>query len=280
MRACRKHRPLDALAAWPVRTAAGAVVVPTGVAEAVGPPAGRPASPRSRSRCGDRRLVAVEEGALDLGAAAGPPGATVRHLLAHASGCRSRARTPVAPPAAGGSTPTPASTCWATSLAAAGMSAADYLAESVLAPLGMGSTELRGSVAKDAWSTVEDLARFARELLAPTLVAPETLLEAVTEQFRTGGGGARPRQLRPQPLGPRVRAEGRQVPALDGAPSGSPPDLRALRRGGHVPLGRPRRRVACVVLTDREFDDWAPPLWSALSADVLAARGIRRAKPA
>src|SRR5688572_15911841 len=31
-------------------------------------------------------LVAVEEGAIDLDDAAGPPGSTVRHLAAHASG--------------------------------------------------------------------------------------------------------------------------------------------------------------------------------------------------
>ena len=30
--------------------------------------------------------IAIEEGAVDLDTAAGPPGSTVRHLLAHASG--------------------------------------------------------------------------------------------------------------------------------------------------------------------------------------------------
>jgi hypothetical protein len=31
--------------------------------------------------------------------------------------------------------------------------------------------------------------------------------------------------------------------------------------------------VACVVLTDRAFGDWAPPRWSELSAAVLAEHG-------
>ena len=55
-------------------------------------------------------LVAVEEGTLDLEAPAGPPGATVRHLLAHASGPPVRGRrAPVAARAGDASTPTPAS---------------------------------------------------------------------------------------------------------------------------------------------------------------------------
>jgi CubicO group peptidase (beta-lactamase class C family) len=57
-------------------------------------------------------MVAVEEGVVDLDEAAGPPGSTVRHLLAHASGlpfdgtARSRSR------ASGGSTRTPGSRSW------------------------------------------------------------------------------------------------------------------------------------------------------------------------
>src|SRR4051812_36593962 len=43
-------------------------------------------------------LVAAEEGILDLDDAAGPPGSTVRHLLAHASGLPFDGGTPIAPP--------------------------------------------------------------------------------------------------------------------------------------------------------------------------------------
>src|SRR6478609_10971587 len=43
-------------------------------------------------------LVAAEEGVLDLDEAAGPPGATVRHLLAHASGLPYDPGPPIAPP--------------------------------------------------------------------------------------------------------------------------------------------------------------------------------------
>ena len=43
-------------------------------------------------------LVAAEEGVVDLDEPAGPPGATVRHLLAHASGLPFEGETPIAPP--------------------------------------------------------------------------------------------------------------------------------------------------------------------------------------
>src|SRR5687767_3830255 len=42
-------------------------------------------------------LVAAEEGTLDLDEPAGPPGATVRHLLAHASGLPFEGTTPIGP---------------------------------------------------------------------------------------------------------------------------------------------------------------------------------------
>src|SRR5688572_11261532 len=43
-------------------------------------------------------LVAAEEGAVDLDEPAGPPGSTVRHLLAHASGLAWDAPAPLARP--------------------------------------------------------------------------------------------------------------------------------------------------------------------------------------
>ena len=54
-------------------------------------------------------LIAVEEGTLSLDEPAGPPGATVRHLLAHASGLGPEPGPPLAKPGSAGSTRTPAS---------------------------------------------------------------------------------------------------------------------------------------------------------------------------
>src|SRR6185312_13546434 len=78
---------LDALDGWPVPTAAAAVVGPSGVLASHGDierqfvlaSVTKPLVARAAQ-------VAIEEGAVDLDTAAGPPGSTVRHLLAHASG--------------------------------------------------------------------------------------------------------------------------------------------------------------------------------------------------
>src|SRR5262249_27118446 len=43
-------------------------------------------------------LIAAEEGVLDLDEPAGPPGSTVRHLLAHASGLPFDGGAPISPP--------------------------------------------------------------------------------------------------------------------------------------------------------------------------------------
>src|SRR4029453_13141163 len=43
-------------------------------------------------------LVAAEEGVVDLDERAGPPGSTVRHLLAHTSGLPFEGDDPIAPP--------------------------------------------------------------------------------------------------------------------------------------------------------------------------------------
>ena len=90
---------LSALDEWPVAVVSAAVMVDTGTER------------RVVARHGDRdrvqelasvtkllvafaALVAVEEGAIELTDPAGPDGATVEHLLAHASGVGFDDRTP------------------------------------------------------------------------------------------------------------------------------------------------------------------------------------------
>ena len=76
---------LDALDDWPVPAVAAAVVAPGGVLathgdieqEFVLASVTKPLVARAAQ-------IAVEEGVVDLDTPAGPPGATVRHLLAHA----------------------------------------------------------------------------------------------------------------------------------------------------------------------------------------------------
>jgi CubicO group peptidase (beta-lactamase class C family) len=264
---------LDALAAWPVNTAAGAVVEAGGTVELAGPTGWQTriasvTKPLVALAC----LVAVEEGTLGLDAPAGPPGSTVRHLLAHASGLPFTGATPIARPGTRRIYSNTGFEAAADALAAGtGMTVGAYLAEAVLEPLGMAATDLRGSPAKDAWSTVADLARFARELLVPTLVAPATLAEATSEQF-PGLAGVVPDlgSFDPNPWGLGFEIKGTKVPHWT-APGGSPRTFGHFGGSGAFLWVDPDAARACVVLTDREFGRWAVPLWSALSADVLAA---------
>jgi len=266
---------LDAIASWPVPTASAAVVGPGGVVASRGDlgwqtPIASITKPLVALAC----LVAVEEGTLGLDAAAGPPGSTVRHLLAHASGLPFVGTQPIAPV---GTRRIYSNTGYeraAEALAAGtGMAVRDYLAEAVLDPLGMAATELRGSPAAGAWSTVGDLARCASDLLAPTVVAPETLAEATREQF-AGLAGVVPDlgSYDPNPWGLGFEIKGAKVPHWT-APGGSPRTFGHFGGSGTFLWVDPDARLACVVLTDREFGAWAPPLWADLSARVLAEAG-------
>jgi hypothetical protein len=116
-------------------------------------------------------LVAAEEGTLDLDEPAGPPGATVCHLLAHASGLPFDGSRPIARPGERRIYSNTGFEALAEHLAGrAEMPFAEYLEGAVLEPLGM-HAELRGSAAAHLWGTLEDLVRLAGELLEPTLFA-------------------------------------------------------------------------------------------------------------
>lgn len=262
---------LDAVTTWPVDRVAAAIVDPDGVRASAGDTGwvtgiASVTKPLVAYGC----LVAVEEGTLDLDAAAGPTGSTVRHLLAHASGLPFDGPTPLAPPGKRRIYSNTGFDVLGDTLAtAADMPVATYLAETVLDPLGMTQTTLRGSPAKAGWSTVDDLASFAVELLAPKLVTSSTLDEATSEQF-PGLSGVVPGLGRydPNPWGLGFELKEAKSPHWT-APGGSPRTFGHFGGSGTFLWVDPDARLACVVLTDREFGDWAPPRWSALSAAVL-----------
>jgi CubicO group peptidase (beta-lactamase class C family) len=217
-------------------------------------------------------LIAVEERAMSLDEPAGPPSSTVRHLLAHASGLAFDSDQVLAPPG----TRRIYSNTGFEALGAhlserTGLSAARYLHEAVLEPLGMASTALEGSPAASAHGTVEDLLRFGAELLAPTLLAPATLAEATTVAF-PGLAGVLPGVGRFDPLDWGLGFELR-----DGkdphwtAPSSSPETFGHFGGSGTFLWVDPRAGRACVALTDREFGPWALEAWPRLSEAVLHA---------
>src|SRR5687767_2520642 len=106
-------------------------------------------------------LVAAEEGTLDLDEPAGPPGATVRHLLAHASGLPFEGTMPIAQPGERRIYSNSGFEEVGRALEArAEMPFERYLRHAVLDPLGMRGTKLVGSPAAGLHGTLDDLVAF------------------------------------------------------------------------------------------------------------------------
>ena len=171
----------------------------------------------------------------------------------------------------GGSTPTAATTCSApSSRRRPGFTAADYLDAAIVQPLGLRATSLTGSPAHGAQSSVDDLLDLAAEWLEPTLVARQTLDEARTAQF-PDLQGVLPGYGRqdPNPWGLGFELKGAKEPHWTGS-TNSPETFGHFGQAGTFVWIDPTLGVGCVVLTDRPFDDWARPLWPALSDGVAA----------
>jgi CubicO group peptidase (beta-lactamase class C family) len=215
-------------------------------------------------------LVAAEEAVVDLDEPAGPPGSTVRHLLAHASGLPFDGDEPIAEP---GKRRIYSNTGFeqlaAHVEAAAEIPFADYLRAAVFEPLEM-AAELRGSAGADVHGTLGDAARLARELLRPTLVAPETFAEATSVQF-PGLGGVLPGigRLDPNDWGLGFELKDAKTPHWTGSRN-SPRTFGHFGGAGTFLWVDPEVDLACVALSDREFDDWALEAWPRLSDAVLA----------
>ncbi len=217
-------------------------------------------------------LVAVEEGSLSLDDAAGPPGSTVRHLLAHASGYDFDTDAVLAPPATRRIYSNTGYVKVAEVLAAAtGIAFATYLDEAVLQPLDVRSTVLDGTAAAGLVGPLDDLLRVAAELLRPTLLAPETAALLRTVAFPGLRGvlpGFGPQEHNDWALGPEVRDH--KTPHWTGSRS-SPATFGHFGGGGGFVWVDPALDAACASLSDRPFGDWARAAWPALSDDVIAA---------
>lgn len=218
-------------------------------------------------------LIAAEEGVLDLDEPAGPEGSTVRHLLAHASGLAWDSPKPMGRPGERRIYSNTGYLALAEHLAArAEMPFAEYLAAAVLQPLGLGAT-LEGDAAGGIVGDLGDLLRFGREALAPTLVAPETLVEATTVQF-PGLEGVLPGFGRQTPndwgLGFELR---------DGKSPHWTGSLNSPRTYGHFGSKPgtatflwidPERGLVAAALADESFGEWAVGAWPALADAILS----------
>ena len=264
---------LAQVGSWPVPTAAVAVVGPAGVLASTGPlDAPFPWASVTKLLTALAALDTVTRGLLDLDEPAGPPGSTVRHLLAHASGLAFDGSAVLSRPgrrrvysnAGIEEVARVVEARTATPFAA-------VLSDEVLAPLGLGATRLEGSPASGAVGTLADLARLAGELLSPAVVDADLLAQATATVF-PGLSGVVPGFGRQDGcdwgLGFEVR--GSKSPHWT-ATTGSPRTFGHFGRSGSFLWVDPDAAVACVALGDRDFEAWAVEAWPRLSDDVLAA---------
>lgn len=283
----QRTRVLEALAdidEWPVDNAAAAVIAPPGADEA----------PEVLAAHGDTgavfelasvtklltagaALMAIEEGAIGLDDASGPEGATVRHLLAHASGVAFDSAEVKAEPGTKRIYSSAGYEILADHIAGStGIDFPAYLAEGLCGALGMTSTELHGSAGHGARSTVDDLSALAAEMLAPKVLSPQTWTEACEVAWPEINGlvpGYGMFKPCPWGLGPEIKGDkgshwtGTQNSARTFGHFGQSGTL--LWVDPEAGYGG----VALVVLTDRAFGDWAKPLWTSLADAVIEATG-------
>lgn len=264
-------KALEQTDSWPAETVAVGVVTPAKVVATRGPleHVFRWASV-TKPVTALALLIAVEEGTVDLDEPAGPPGSTVRHLLAHASGLPFEGREPISPPGRRRIYSNTGFDVLADHVSSrAGMAFEDYLRAAVLEPLGM-SAELRGRAGSGLFGSLQDLIALARELLAPTLIASETLAEATGVQF-PGLAGVIPDLGRFDP-----NDWGLGFELKNGKPGHFSGVRSSARTFGHwggagtFVWVDPEVETACGCLTDLDFGDWAKAAWPRLSDAVLA----------
>jgi len=216
-------------------------------------------------------LVAVSRHLVDLDDAAGPDGATVRHLLAHASGVALDSGDLLSQPGRRRIYSNHGIELLAEHVAeATGTDFPDWLEDTVLLPLGLSSVVLDGSLAHGARGSAEDLAAFGRELLDPQVFDAALLAEATHVQF-PGLPGVLPGFGRQDPndwgLGFEIR--GTKSPHWTG--SGNSPETFGHfgQSGSFLWVDRPAG-LATVFLGAERFGEWAADLWPRLSDAVLA----------
>ncbi|MCU1689261.1 MAG: CubicO group peptidase beta-lactamase class family [Jatrophihabitantaceae bacterium] len=264
---------------WPVGLCAAAVVGPEGVRAAYGPgDAIFALASVTKPLAALAVLVAVEEEAVSLDDPADPadpgllPGATLRHLLAHASGIRPDSFERIAAPATRRIYSNAGYELAGRHIAAAtGIFFPDY-AHEALAPLGLRHTTLDGSPARDGRSCVDDLAVVLGELLAPgRLLHPDTLADATAVAF-PGLRGVVPGFGMQDPCDWATGFELRstKAPHWMGA-ANSHSTFGHFGQTGTMLWVDPVAGVGLVALADRAFGPWAAAAWPIVSDAVLAA---------
>lgn len=258
---------------WTAANAAAALVGPDGVVASHGDPAHdfRWASV-SKLVTAVALLTAIDEGVIDLDEAAGPPGSTVRHLLAHASGWGFEGEMVLAAP---GRRRIYSNTGYdrlgALLAERTDVAVADAIRDRVLGPLGMDSTRLVERPSQGLHGPLEDLVRFARACLRPEIVRADTFVSA-TNVVYPGLAGMLPGVGRFDPLDWGLGFEIRdgKTPHWTGSRN-SPATFGHFGGSGTFMWVDPALDRALVCLTDREYGPWALDAWPRFSDAVIEA---------
>jgi CubicO group peptidase (beta-lactamase class C family) len=261
---------------WGADHAAAAFVGPDGVSESHGD-RDRPFPWASITKLVTAlaMLSAVEEAIVDLDEPAGPPKATVRHLLAHASGLPFEGSTVIAATGTRRIYSNAGFDVLGELLAErTGRSFELVLSDRVLAPLGMAATRLVGRPSAGLEGPLIDLAALAAELLRPTVVGTATLAAATAVAF-PGLKGLLPGVGTFDPLDWGLGFEIRdgKVPHWTGTRN-SPETFGQFGGAGTFLWVDPVIDRALVCLTDREFGSWALQAWPDFSDAVIAVEGV------
>ena len=259
------------LAGWPVGSAAVAAVDAGGVLGRAGDTASPfPWASVTKLLTALTTLRLVEDGVVDLDGPAGPPGATVRHLLAHTSGVAFDGDRLLAEPGRRRIYSNTGMELLAEHAEErSGRTFADLMTAQVLEPLGLGGTELRGSPAHGAVGPVDDLARLAQELLEPRVLSTALVASATTTAF-PGLAGVLPGFGRQDPndwgLGFEIRgAKQRHWTSA----RCSPATFGHFGQSGSFLWVDPEAGLGCVCAGDTVFGDWAVERWPVLGDRLL-----------
>lgn len=223
-------------------------------------------------------LIAVERGMLGLDDPVDPPGgpdhlpgATIRDLLAHASGVAFDSDAVLAAPGARRIYSNRGIEILGERLAeATGMPLEEWVETSVLEPLGMASVFIPGSPAHSGEGTARDLATFTREMAAPRLVSVGLAARA-TAPVLPGLDGVLPGYGRhsPNDFGLGVEVRGDKRPHWTGSANSARTFGHFGQAGSFVWVDPDVGRVA-VFLGARPFGSLHRETWPSLSDQILA----------
>jgi CubicO group peptidase (beta-lactamase class C family) len=216
-------------------------------------------------------LIAADRNLLDLDEPAGPPGATVRHLLAHASGLAFEGDAILAQPGTRRIYSNPGFDRLGELVAErAAVPFDSVIADLILGPLGMTGTSLVDRPSQGLHGSLGDLVALTGELLRSVLL-PRGALGAATRVVFPGLPGVVPGVGRFDNCdwGLGFEIHGEKHPHWMGQRN-SPGAFGHFGGAGTFLWVDLDAEIALVVLTDREFGPWALEAWPALSDAVLA----------